>query len=189
MKVAQVTISGISNLSWSRSYDREVEKLEKEAHDDYEKRTWNNRVHINKDGFMYIPQMAFKNCVSEAAKYLSIKVSGKGNATYTKNFEAGILVLEPLVLKLKKEQVVGEWFHVPSDGKRGGGKRVWKCFPVIKPEDWGGEVVFHVLDDTIKKDVFEEHIKQAGQFIGLGRFRPRNNGFYGRFKVENIEWA
>ena len=26
----------------------------------------------------------------------------------------------------------------------------------------------------------------GGQFIGMGRFRPRNNGYYGRFNVENF---
>jgi hypothetical protein len=40
------------------------------------------------------------------------------------------------------------------------------------------------LDDTITEEVFKLHIEQAGQFIGLGSFRPRNNGYYGRFKVK-----
>ena len=126
--------------------------------------------------------MCFKNCLSECAQYLAIQIPGKGKTTYTKHFVAGILVTDPLVLPVKLENVKGEWIHVPSDGHRGGTKRVMKCFPYVPA--WEGEVLFYILDDTITKDVFRYHLDQAGKFIGIGRFRPRNNGFYGRFKIE-----
>ena len=87
---------------------------------------------------------------------------------------------------IKAADVKGEWLFVPSDGVRGSGKRVDKCFPVI--HEWGGNVTFHVLDETITEDVFLNHLKQAGAFIGIGRFRPRNNGFYGRFAVQSVTW-
>ena len=45
---------------------------------------------------------------------------------------------------------------------------------------------FYIIDDAITGDVFKYHLQQAGSFIGIGRFRPRNNGFYGRFKVTDI---
>ncbi len=32
-----------------------------------------------------------------------------------------------------------------------------------------------MLDDIIDQDVFRVHLEDAGQFIGIGRFRPRNN--------------
>ena len=47
-----------------------------------------------------------------------------------------------------------------------------KCFPLIPK--WDGEVEIHVLDDTITQEDLEEHLVQAGQFIGLGSFRPEN---------------
>ena len=45
---------------------------------------------IDTNGVVFIPPNSLKNCLSEAAKFLSISVPGKGKATYTKNFEAGI---------------------------------------------------------------------------------------------------
>jgi hypothetical protein len=36
--------------------------------------------------------------------------------------------------------------------------------------------------------VFLRTLEAAGRFIGIGRFRPRNNGRYGRFAVENLRW-
>jgi len=44
-------------------------------------------------------------------------------------------------------------------------------------------VTFYILDEIITKEVFERTLTMAGQFIGIGRFRPQNNGFYGRFEV------
>lgn len=184
MRTAIATLKSISPYSQSKAHF--TEKQDKEGHDDYEKRTWRERMHVNEGGHVFIPPMCFKNGIAEVAKFLSVNIPGKGKATYTKHFEAGILVTEPLVLPAKKDDVDGEWYFVPSDGRRGGGKRVLKCFPVI-PE-WSGDVKFYVLDDTITPPVFEHHLKEMGQFIGIGRFRPRNNGFYGRFAVEKVKW-
>ncbi len=183
MKKLVVTLESVSVYSQSRYHG--TEKTEKESAADYEKRTWRNKVHTTEEGNIFIPPMAFKNCLSEVAKYLGEQIPGKGKANYTKHFEAGILVVDALVLPIKKEEIQGEWLHVPSDGKRGGSKRVMKCFPVIP--FWKGDVLFYVLDDTITTEVFEKHLKEAGNFIGIGRFRPRNNGFYGRFKVTKIK--
>src|SRR5574343_1556357 len=123
-KLAKVTIEGISPLSFSRHYTDSVEKLPKESAKDYESRTWRNRLHVNDDGFVFIPPMAFKNCLAEIAKYLSVQIPGKGKSTYTKHFEAGVMVLDGLVLSVTKDNVPGEWLFVPADGKRGSGKRV-----------------------------------------------------------------
>jgi hypothetical protein len=131
--------------------------------------------------------MMFKKSLAGTAKYLSIKIPGKRNATWTKHFLSGIMVLDPLVLPQTVDKVVGEWVFVPSDGKPGGGSRVWKQFPIV--HEWSGEVVYHVLDETITKESFEHHLDQSGKFIGLGRWRPQNGGIYGRYSVEKIKWS
>lgn len=184
MKRAVVKFKGVSPYSQSRHY--QVDPKEKESKADFEKRTWRERVHCNEDGYIFIPPMSFKNCLAMAAKFLSVQIVGKGKATFTKHFEAGVLVTEPLVLPIKKDEVKGEWLFVPADGIRGSGKRVEKCFPLIPK--WEGNVEFLIIDDTITKEAFDYHIKQAGQLIGIGRFRPRNNGYYGRFDAEVLTW-
>ena len=62
-----------------------------------------------------------------------------------------------------------------------------KSFPTIP--QWEGEITVHILDDTITEEAFEQHIVEAGKFIGIGSWRPRNNGDNGRFSVENIKWV
>lgn len=153
---------------------------------EFEARTWREHIHADDRG-VYIPATAIKNCLSEAAKFLSMSVPGKGKATYTKNFEAGIMCSTNVHLGIKPEDVAGEWLFLPSDGKRGGGSRVWKCYPVIPA--WSGDVECVVLDGMITPEVFEAHLKAAGMFIGVGRFRPRNNGFYGRWQAKDIQWT
>ncbi len=184
MKTAICELESISPYSQSKYY--EVPKLEKEQPNDYENRTWRERMHVNNDGYVFIPPMQFKNCLSNVAKYLSVRIPGKGTSTYTKHIVSGTMVTDALVLPIKKDDVPGEWFFVPSDGKAGGGTRVSKCFPVIS--HWQGEVTFYILDEIITKDVFFNHLEESGKFIGVGRFRPQKNGYYGRFKVNNIKW-
>jgi hypothetical protein len=131
--------------------------------------------------------MAFKNCLSEAAKYLAMQIPGKGKATYTKHFEAGLLICDPLSLGVRTEDIIGNWLFVPVGGERGGGKRVRRCFP--KFDFWKGDLIIHVLDETITKDVLQTHLEAAGSFIGIGTFRPRKNGYFGRFKLNELVQA
>lgn len=184
MKCAIATMESVSPYSQSRPHN--LAKLDRENSADYEERTWRNRLHVNEAGNVFIPPMAFKNCLSEAAKFLSLQIPGKGKATYTKHFEAGVLVMDGLELPIKAEDAVGETLFLNADGKRGSGTRVWKTYPVIHA--WEGDVTFWVLDETITEDVFRRVLTEAGNFIGIGRWRPRNNGMYGRFAVKAISW-
>lgn len=185
MKVAICHLKSISPYSPSRYHG--IPRENKETADDHEKRTWRERIHYDDEGTVFIPPMALKNSLAEAAKFMGRQIPGKGKSTYTKHFEAGVLVLDGMKLGIKKDDVIGEWLFLNSDGVRGSGKRVMKCCP--KVAEWEGTAKFYILDDTITEPVFEEHLREAGSFIGLGRFRPRNGGFYGRFSVDQIEWA
>tara|TARA_B100000749_G_scaffold278115_1_gene268195 strand:+ start:1895 stop:2485 length:591 start_codon:yes stop_codon:yes gene_type:complete len=179
-------LSSASVYSQSRPY--QVEKKPRETPGDYEKRTWRERMHLSEKnpGFIVIPAMQFKNSLAECAKYMSQQIPGKGKATYTKHFEAGVIIMDSMELDIKADDVKGETVFVPSSGKRGDGNRVYKTFPKIP--SWAGVVEFTIFDHTITEAVFKEHLMQAGQFIGIGRWRPRNNGLYGRFTVDKVVW-
>jgi hypothetical protein len=184
MHKAICNLKSVSPYSQSAPFGEK--KTKNETHEEFENRTWRQRGHFNDEGNMFIPPMAFKNCLSEAAKYKSIQIPGKGKSTYTKHFEAGVLVVEPLILDVTKDTVESHSVFVPSDGRRGGTTRVWKTFPWVPR--WEGTVEFLVLDELINEEVFANHLEDAGSFIGLGRFRPRNNGYFGRFAVEHVRW-
>ena len=185
MWIAKTQLKSVSPYSPSRNHNSP--KKEKESHADYEKRTWREKAHFTDGGIVVIPQMAFKLCLEECAKYLSIQIKGKGKSTYTKHFTAGVLVTDPLPIGIKKDDLQENELFLPADGQRGGGKRVWKSFPII--HEWEGTVLWHILDQTVTEEVFLYHIKQAGMFIGLGSFRPRNGGYFGRFEVVGHSWS
>lgn len=185
MKIAVCKLKSTSPYSQGKFH--ETPKKDKELAHDYDLRTWRERLHYNPEtGFVFIPPMAFSNSLKESAKYLNLQIPGKGKSTYTKNFDAGILVTEPVTLNVKKDGCLSENVFVPSDGRRGGTTRVMKTFPII--HSWQGEVTYYILDDIITHDIFRKVLEASGNLIGIGRFRPRNCGFYGRFEIIDIKW-
>ncbi len=170
-----------SYLSQSRYYEDDVPKLKKEKSNDYEIRTWRERLHYNDQGEIYIPAMSFKFALSATAQRSGKQIPGRGKSTYTKFFESGIIIARHVMTGVNKEDAFGEAFMVPSDGKRGGSKRVKKIFPTIR--EWQGDLIITVLDDTITKDVLYEMLCECGSYNGIGRFRPQTGGYYGRFEV------
>jgi hypothetical protein len=198
---ATVRIVGTSPLSWGRHFQA-APGPEGETYKDAETRTWRERMHYGGDDkHVCIPPMALKRCLDDAAMFLGKKVPGRGQSTYTKSFVAAVLAFPVegdeesdglITLRgsydkdakrdlITRETIQGEWQFVPSNGKRGGGSRVDKCFPFVK--FWECDVTFVIMDATITEAVFLEHFRKAGKFIGLGRFRPRNGGYYGRFTI------
>lgn len=185
MRIAKATLESLSPYSQRRFY--EVPKLNKEAYDAYEKRTWRESIHADENGDVYIPPMSLKKALDAACAFKPIKIPGHGQSTYTKHFVAGIMCTDLIYIGIKKDDVEGICRFVPSDGKKGGGKRVKKFFPTIN--NWTGTAVFYVLDDTIPNEIVEEYLHEAGSFVGIGVFRPSSGGYFGRFKVLKVEWA
>lgn len=186
MLVAKARLKSLSPYSQSKHYKAEKLQSGQESPADFEARTWRERCHYNSDEVVVIPPMQFKKSLDAAAKYLSIKIQGQRNKTWTKKFLAGVMVVEPVPLGVTKDKIDHEWLFVPSDGKPGGGTRVEKCFPLI--HEWEADVEYHILDEIITEDIFRAHLEASGSFVGLGRFRPASGGYYGRFGVVGIDW-
>lgn len=184
------TLKGIAPLQFGRPIQSKKETGE--GHDAFEERTWRERLHVNQDGHVFIPPMALKNCLTACAKHLSETVPGKGKATYTKHFKAGILVPEPIELTngngkpILGESVKPNKLFVPADGVAGSGKRVFKFFPTVY--EWMAKVKFMALDPILMDNPgkIEEYLSFAGQFIGMLGFRPANNGYFGRWVVDKF---
>jgi len=190
---ATVQIEGMSAYSQSRYHN--TEKLPKEAHEDYEARTWREKGHWNSEGKMVIPPMSIKQALDSAVKRSGKQIPGKGKATYTKHFTGGCMVFEPAVIlgadgqPITRETVGCFGGMMSSTGEKGktGGKVVYRQFPEVDAP-WIATVSFEILDEVITGPIFEEMLSETGKFIGIGRFRPQNGGFCGRFSVEGVDW-
>ena len=187
MRTATVQISSVPDSPYSQSGFFISERGTDETPDQFETRCWREKMHVTSKGAVFVPPMAFKKALEGAGRYLGMKVPGAGNKRYTGLLTSSVLVTEPLVLGIQAEDVEGEWLWMNADGVSGGGKRVKRCFPKI--ENWSGDVNFYIVDDRIGKDIFAKHMQVAGLAIGIGRFRPENGGYYGRFSVGEISWS
>lgn len=185
-----VAICSLKSLTpYSQSKPIIAERLKNESADEQEKRIWRERIHVDVEtGNAIIPPMVFKNCINEAAGYAKMKIQGKGNSTYKQKFLSGVMVLEGINLNIRPADVIGESFFMSARGIKGnkGGGCVWRTYPVFPK--WSGVVEYWISDPDITEQVFRDHLTVAGSFIGIGRFRPQNGGFYGRFAVENIKF-
>ncbi len=184
MRIAKCLLESLSAYSQSRKF--QSHKNSGELDDAFERRAWRERMHVTEDGRVFIPPMAFKNAIADAAKYEPTQIPTKGKQTYTKHFESGIIIPEGITLDILAKDVKCEWLYVHADGVRGSGRRVDRCFPVI--DHWEGELDIIVIDDIVDKDIFEKFLKLSGQVIGIGRFRPQNRGYKGRFAIRAIDW-
>jgi hypothetical protein len=184
MRIATASLTSVSPYSQSRPH--ETPKLDSELPDDFEKRTWREKAHYNGDGHLFIPPAAFCSAMADAASRMGRKIPGRGNATYAKFFASGLMSIEPIMLPETHDNVKSGRYFLDANGKRGSGTRVWRIFPEI-PE-WKADVEFQVLADEITPDLFEETLVYSGKFIGIGRFRPINRGYFGRFDVKRVKW-
>ena len=192
VRQVEVRIEGITTYSSSKMITPKAKDF-RGTDLDWEEAHWQERMNLDREGRWVIPAYAVKMMLVTAAKNGGWVIPGRGKCTYTKPFDRGLLVLEnPLIEpetradNVKGENgpipcVQGEWLMVPSDGKRGGARRVAKCFPVI--HRWACDITYQVLEDVISKEIFEQALNDAGMFVGLGRWRPENGGLNGRFQV------
>ncbi len=191
MKNCTATLQFISPYSQGRFHN--TPKLNKEGSAEYEERTWIEKAHWKKvDGkeLMTIPGMAIKQAIEEAAKRLGTPAPGKtAKSTMTKYFKSGLMIFNDPVLNITREDVNREECFIPSSSA--GNNRVTKYFPIVETTEENMPtftVDFVILDDIITKSTFEEHLRYAGRYIGIGRFRIGNGGPYGRFEIENINF-
>lgn len=187
-RILSATLVGLSPYSQSRAHD-EPKIDDKERPDEYDRRTWRSKAHFDQQTReVYIPPMSVKFSVAEAARRLSIRIPGKRAATYSKNILSGLMLVDPIGLGVKVDDLTSETIYANADGKRGSGTRVFRRFPMI-PSGWKGRAEIYVIDDEIPEAIIERCLAEAGSLVGIGRFRPEKGGFLGRFSVEKKNWS
>ncbi len=185
MQTVEVKLESISPYSQSKFIDVDaIPKLGKEGPDAYEKRVWKNRVHLDEKGFPFMPPLGLKKSLEAAAPYSGV-IPGQGKSTYTKRIKSGILITDPITLEVAGKKATAddwkpEWLFLDAQGKNGD-KRVKRCMPRLG--QWTASVTIYVVDEILTKDVLQKILNDAGMLVGVGRFRPQNGGFYGRFKA------
>jgi hypothetical protein len=182
MKTYQFKLESCAPYTSSKMHG--AEKIDKnESPAAYDQRTWREKAHWGQDGIAFIPPMAFKFAISSAARKRGEKIPGKGQKTWAKIFDSGIMVLDPIPLGVTKEKIQSITVNCNADGVRGSGKRVPRIFPIV--QSWSGTLTVHVLDTMIDAETLVRYVDEAGKFIGVGQYRPENLGINGRWAVKS----
>lgn len=188
---------GMTRLTFGKML--QSEKRKDETHDEYDIRCCKERCHSLPDGRVIVPPIAFRQVGESAAKLRSESVPGKGAAKFTQRFKTG-LMLDPtapptVVYRIidGEEQAVTldnidvHRVMVPSDGRRGGTKRVPRNFPEVDPP-WVVHVSLIVVDLDLMAhpDVLTRCFETGGIQVGIGCNRAeRSGGDHGSFRVVN----
>ena len=131
MLQVEADLIGVSPLSFSKQITEK--RKPKEAWEAYEARTWREKLHYDEKGEVYIPAQAIKLALENAGSYMA-ENPGKerSSKSYGPIFKRGLLIVEPLMLGIKKDKVESIIIPVPSDGKRGGGRQIKTLLDDIK---------------------------------------------------------
>lgn len=161
-----------------------------EKHDQFEERTWRERIVKDEDGNCAISSEAVLRSLFWAAKWLSEKLEKQ--KTYAARFLSGVISEQAFFpLRdihgnlIRPESLKGITLSVPSDGRRGGTKRVQRTFPIV-PAGWWFNGSLLVLDEAITEDVFARHMQTAGTYDGHGAMRRGKGGPNGMYLVEDV---
>ena len=184
MRIATIRIKGLTPYSQSRAF--QTEKKREETHDDFDQRAWPEHMHVNEDGNVFIPAVAIMQGMEAAASYLGKggELKKKGSATWAQNFKCGLAIAKGPSIGHTSKSAKAERVYCHADGRRGSGKRVWRTFPVF--HEWECTMQIHILDESIPEDIFNKVLEAFGLFVGVGRYRPENGGYMGRFTVEEV---
>jgi len=180
MKKIEIEIKGVSPYLMHKFGEANAQRKTKPkvGTPDYESEV-DDALYKLPDGTIYVPSTQIHCSLMEAGKQM--KVVGKGKATYSKLFGA-FIIIDPDVLPMLKQKWETDKRAVVVPSTRG---RVMRYRP--KFVEWGLKFNVIINDDEIHPSVIKEGLERAGNFCGIGDFRPQKKGPFGRFQVVSFK--
>lgn len=185
MKKYKVKIVGVTPYMQHRMDDTKLEEWEKNrkliierddvSKEDYKRAIFHSYNDVN--GF-YIPSEHIKGSLIGAGNYMKSKV---GNVKKSmKNIVASMFFIDEPKLYINKNFDIDKRSAVNKNIKA----RVISIRP--KWEKWDVEFTLSIDNDTITTSTIQQLLEYAGSYVGIGSYRPTNNGWFGKFKVDSI---
>lgn len=186
-KEYKVKIVGITPYMQHKLNEEDLDKWEKERGRIIEREDVNKEdliraeyhMYIDENGKPYLPTEQIRGSFINAGSFVKAKV---GNAKKSmKNIVAGMFYIKQEKIKLPDNWIIDKRSAVNRNVKA----RIITIRP--KWEKWEAEFTLIVDNDTITDEIVKKVIEYAGQYCGIGSFRPTNNGMFGRFKINNFQ--
>lgn len=133
----------------------------------------------NAEGKCYIPQEHVRGALIAAGSMTKGKVGATTKSM--KSTVAGQFYID------EPELYLPDW---DSYDKRSATNRNIKArVIVVRPKwtTWSVQFTLTVDNDTLHKNMVQQIIEDAGNSIGIGSYRPTNNGYFGRFNLAELK--
>jgi hypothetical protein len=155
----------------SEEYKKLTEILRKDS-DNAEAYTKQAELSTYKDskGKYCIPAVHLEGAIIKAGP--NFRVEGKGKKTY-KDYMKAFIIFQPNMIVIEPQKYILNRTFV-----RIGPSRILRTRPEFE-EGWTAKFTLIVLDDTIPLTILKDVLEYAGQYVGIGDWRPK----YGRFEV------
>lgn len=185
--IYKVKIEGITPYMQHRMDDIKLEEWEKNRKQIIERPDVNiedtkraeYHCYRNKDGHCYIPAEQLRIAMINGGTYLKSKVGSK-----TKSMK-GIIAA---VMRISPEEILLPDYD-QIDKRSAVNRNVKARVMVIRPKwyEWSAEFDMILDNGTLIKEMLTELITVTGNYVGIGSYRPTNNGYFGRFKLIDIQ--
>lgn len=187
MKQYNVKIKGVTPYMQHRMDDQKLEAWEKNrghiherpdiAHTDVVRAEFH--CYRNNNGCCYIPSDQIRGSLINAGSYVKAKVGGRSKSM--KQIVAAMFMVYP-------EQIVLPDYDV-IDKRSGVNHKVKARIITIRPRwnNWEAEFTLEISERSITTETVKSILEYAGDYVGIGSFRPTHNGMFGRFELVSIE--
>ena len=185
IKELKIKFSSLSPVLFCKHIN--AEKLEGETPQQQEERTWKQRAHYDSLGKVMIPGFMLQSSLEPAAKLLGKRVNNAKMGKALTHYIRLIQITGDICTPITESTLEGKIAFVSANGQVGGSK-VPRTYPIIPK--WEGVLIvsYPTIGNVLNDDLVMEHLQVAGNFIGVGHWRPGapSCGNFGRFSV-NLE--
>lgn len=133
----------------------------------------------NEKGKCYIPSEHIRGSLISAGTFVKSKVGAQTKSM--KSVVAAMFFIDPEQIELPDYDQIDKRSAVNRNVKA----RIITVRPKWSKFDVSFEL--HVDNDTVPIEMISQIFDFAGNNVGIGSFRPTNNGMFGRFELVNIK--
>lgn len=181
-----VKINGLTPYMQHRMDDQKLEQWEKNrrhiieradvAHEDAVRAEYH--CYGNQEGKCYIPADQLRMAFINGGGYLKSKVGTKTKSM--KSIIAAMFMVNPDEIIMPDYDVI--------DKRSAVNRNVKARIIVVRPKwnNWSAEFTVEIGEKTITKETITELISTTGNYVGIGSYRPTNNGSFGRFELTEL---
>lgn len=184
--ICRVKIESITPYMQHRMDDQKLEDWEKSRNHIIERPDVNQadakraefHAYRTKDGQCFIPAEQLRIALINGGGYLKSKVGNHKKSM--KGVVAATLQISPEEILIPDYDLI--------DKRSAVNKNIKARVIVIRPKWSTLSVEFDMIldNETLTYEMLTELITVTGNYVGIGSYRPTNNGYFGRFKLKSL---